>query len=59
MYIVLINGMANQHKNILAKKQAQKVNYFVGFCHDHLTTMSTHLQVYRYSLFESGMKTGL
>ena len=41
------------------KETGQKVSYFAGFFYHRLTTMNTHLQVYCYSLFESGMKTGL
>ena len=35
------------------------VGYFTGFCDHRLMTMSAHTHVYRYPLFESGMKTGL
>ena len=38
---------------------APKVNLFAGFCHHHLVTTSAHTHVYRYALFESGIKTGL
>ena len=36
-----------------------KVGCFAGFCHHCLTAMSVHTHVYRYSLVESGTKTGL
>ena len=38
---------------------APEVNDFAGFCHHRLVTTSVHTHVYRYPLFESGMKTGL
>ena len=41
------------------KEMGPKVGCFAGFCHHNSTTMSAHTHVYRYSLFESGMKTGL
>ena len=46
---------ANQYK-IMINKIAPKVGYFAGFCHHHLATMSVHMHVYHYPLFESGMK---
>ena len=33
-----------------------KVGCFAGFCHHYLTTMSVHMHVYHYPLFESGTK---
>ena len=41
------------------KEKRPKVGCFAGFCHHRLTTMGAHTHVYHYSLFESGMKTGL
>ena len=40
-------------------EMAPKVYCFAGFCHHCLVTTSVHMHVYRYPLFESGIKTGL
>ena len=49
-----MNGIANQHKTIVANKTAPKVSCFAGFCHHCLITMSAHTLAYCYPLFESG-----
>ena len=36
-----------------------KVGCFAVFCHRRLMTMSVHMHVYHYPLFESGTKAGL
>ena len=45
--------------NHVISKMALKVNPFAGFCHHRLVTTSAHMNAYCYSLFKSGMKTGL
>ena len=40
-------------------EMATKVHCFASFCHHRLVTMIVHKHAYHYSLFESGMKTGL
>ena len=40
------------------KETGPQVGCFAGFCHHHSTTMNAHMHAYRYTLFESGMKTG-
>ena len=41
------------------KETGPKVGCFAGFCHHHLTAMSSHTPAYRYPLVDSGMKIGL
>ena len=41
------------------KETGPKVGCFSVFCDHRLMIMSDHTHVYRYPLFESGMKTGL
>ena len=41
------------------KEMGPKVICFAGFCHHRLMTVNAHMHMYRYPLFESGMKTGL
>ena len=41
------------------KETDPRVGCFAGFCDHHLTTMSAHIHVYHYPLFESGTKVGL
>ena len=41
------------------KETGLKVGCFAGFCHHHLTAMSSHVHAYRYPLVESGTKIGL
>ena len=43
----------------VTKETGPKVGCFAGYCHYRLATTSTHTYVYRYPLFESGMKIGL
>ena len=38
---------------------APQVSCFTSVYHHHLVTMSAHMHVYHYPLFESGMKIGL
>ena len=41
------------------KETGPKVGCFAGFRHHHTATMSVHTHAYSYTLFESGIKTGL
>ena len=58
--IILINRIANQYEMLLRiNETAPKFGCFVGFCHHHWVTMSAHVHVYHYPLFDKRMKTGL
>ena len=56
---ISMSRIANQYKNMLEKKQAQKVGCLLIFRLHYLVTMNVHMHAYCYPLFESGTKTDL
>ena len=51
--------LSNIYYNHVINEMASNVNCFAGFYHHRLVNTSAHIHVYRYPLFESGMKIGL
>ena len=48
-----------QYITLCYKQNGPKVNCLAGFCHHRLVTTSVHMHAYCYTLYESGLKTGL